>query len=96
MEPSADSMISRPDWLFNVLRCPHTRETLRPCDSELLGRLRQIASAQGLSDQAGAKIKEPIQSGLVNESQTWFYLDTGDYVSMTRDSAIRIHTDKAA
>ena len=59
--------------LLEMLRCPLTKQRLKPAPESLAAFLENERGAARLRDQSGKKVTEPIQAGLVREDGLAFY-----------------------
>jgi uncharacterized protein YbaR (Trm112 family) len=78
------------DWLVEILRCPISREKLHAADGQLVERLRKQMQAGELFSHKGIPLDEPFESGLVNESSSYFYRVTDDIPTLLPDEAIAL------
>ncbi len=79
-----------PTWLLDLIRCPITMETLGVATEERTERLRAELRAGKLVNRIGASLTVDFQSGLVNESSTWYYPVIDDIPMLVPDEAIAI------
>ena len=59
--------------LIELLRCPVTRQRLRPASAELVAFLESERLAGRLLDDSGNPVRESIESGLLREDGLAFY-----------------------
>ncbi len=78
------------DWLFEVIRCPLSREPLSRADQETVSRLTALQASQQLFSHKGLPVTETFQSGLVNQSHTWFFRITDNIPALLPDEAVSL------
>ena len=59
--------------LLELLRCPGTRQPVRPAPAELVLFLETERLAGRLIDDSGNPVREPIESGLLREDGLAFF-----------------------
>ncbi len=77
-----------PSWIFEYIRCPITHETLRLASKSDLDRLHAALLAGSLTNRLGESLQELPESGMVNESHSWFYPIENEIPSLIADEAI--------
>jgi uncharacterized protein YbaR (Trm112 family) len=77
-------------WLLELIQCPITREPLHEASAELLQSLRTRILERQLINRLGMQVTEQFESGLVNQSLSWFYPVTKGYPNLLPDEAIGI------
>jgi uncharacterized protein YbaR (Trm112 family) len=78
--------------LLEILVCPETKQTLAVAGTDTLARLNQALEDGVLVNQAGDRVKERIEEGLVREDGKVFYPVRDDIPVMLLDEAIRLDT----
>ena len=74
--------------ILSLLRCPETRQTLRPAEPQLLVRLNQEIAAGTLKTRAGHRLERPLENGLVRADAKVLYPIRHDIPVMLVDEAI--------
>jgi len=81
-------MTTIPQWVLDLIRCPITLEKLEVAPADLVERLRASLRSGKLTNRLGAGVSENFQSGLVNESKSWFYPVIDEIPTLLPDEAI--------
>jgi uncharacterized protein YbaR (Trm112 family) len=76
------------DWVLDLIRCPITLEKLEVAPADLVERLRTSVRDGKLTNRLGTIVTDDFQSGLLNESQSWFYPVADDIPTLVPDEAI--------
>jgi uncharacterized protein YbaR (Trm112 family) len=74
--------------LLEILRCPETRQELRPAGPELLDRLNARIAAGAVRNRAGRPITEQLQGGLVRADGKFLYPIRRDIPVMLAEEAL--------
>ena len=77
-----------PNWVLDLIRCPITLEKLEFAPAELVERLRASSRDGALTNRLGANVTADFQSGLLNESKSWFYPVVDEIPTLVPDEAI--------
>ncbi len=77
-----------PSWIFDYIRCPITHERLRLASKSELDKLQAALLAGGLTNRLGENLQELPESGMINESHSWFYPIENAIPSLIADEAI--------
>lgn len=75
-------------WKIEIVRCPMSGECLQRADRRLVERLSQRAAAGQLTTRVGDLVANTFESGLVSQSERWFYLERAHAYLLTADDAI--------
>ncbi len=78
------------DWVMEILRCPVTHSPLTPADKTLLASVNQRIAAGELQTRAGTTVSDPVEAGLVNQSQSLLYPIIDQIPNLIPDDAIVI------
>lgn len=78
--------------LLEILVCPETKQTLSMADSDTLDQVNEAVKAKTLQNQAGDRVKDRIEEGLVREDGKVLYPVRDDIPVMLLDEAIRLDT----
>lgn len=89
------NMPIREDFL-GMLRCPLTRRPLERAGAVLLARLNHLAEDNALQNQAGELVQGPLEEGLVEPLDGWFYAIYDNIPALLKDEAIAIREIIAA
>ena len=81
-------MTTMPAWVLELIRCPITRQKLDSASVELIERLRASLRDGKLMNRLGTNVMGDFQSGLLNESKSWFYPVVDDIPTLVPDEAI--------
>jgi uncharacterized protein YbaR (Trm112 family) len=81
-------MSTMPNWVLDLIRCPITLEKLEMAPVELVERLRTSVRAGTLTNRLGTSVTDDFQSGLLNESKSWFYPMADEIPTLVPDEAI--------
>jgi uncharacterized protein YbaR (Trm112 family) len=81
-------MTTMPKWVLDLIRCPITLEKLEIAPVELVERLRISVRDGKLTNRLGTNVTDDFQSGLLNESKSWFYPVADDIPTLVPDEAI--------
>lgn len=81
-------MTTMPAWVLELIRCPITRQKLDIASVELIERLRASLRDGKLMNRLGTNVMDDFQSGLLNESKSWFYPVVDDIPTLVPDEAI--------
>ncbi len=81
-------MTTMPRWVLDLIRCPITLEQLELAPNDLAERLRSLAREGKLTNRLGTSVTEDFQSGLINQSKSWFYPVADDIPTLVPDEAI--------
>lgn len=74
--------------LLDILVCPENKTPVSVADDALINKANESIAAGTLTNRAGEKITEPIDSGLVREDRTYMYPVRDDIPIMLIDEAI--------
>jgi uncharacterized protein YbaR (Trm112 family) len=83
-------------WLLEIIKCPLSNEKLRPAEPAVVERLAAKQRAGQLFSHKGLQLEEPFESGLVNESSTFFYRISDGIPTLLPDEAISIEAAPGA
>ncbi len=83
-------------WKLEIVRCPISGERLMRADCDLLERLHLLALAGGLTTRVGETVPPPLEGGMLNQCQRWFYLERSHTLLLTADEAIDLQQLPAA
>ncbi|QDG53382.1 hypothetical protein FIV42_22340 [Persicimonas caeni] len=61
------------DSLSKLLRCPETRQELRPLDDSKLDELNEAIRAGELHNHAGDEVEQTLDAGLIREDDAVVY-----------------------
>ena len=78
------------DWLLEIMKCPLSGERLTIADAELVDRLRQQQRDHQLLSHKGIPIADPFDSGLVNQSRTYFFRIADGIPTLLPDEAVAL------
>ncbi len=78
------------DWLLQIIRCPITAQPLQVASQEIVDKLREQSRSGQLTSHKGIVIDQPFDSGLVDQSHTYFYRIQDGIPSLLPDEAIHI------
>ncbi len=81
-------MTAMPSWVLDLIRCPITLEKLEIAPADLVEQLRVLVPEGRLTNRMGTNVTEDFQSGLLNESKSWFYPVIDDIPTLVPDEAI--------
>jgi uncharacterized protein YbaR (Trm112 family) len=81
-------MTTMPKWVLDLIRCPITLEKLDIAPSDLVERLRTSMRDGKLTNRLGTSVSDDFQSGLLNESKSWFYPMADEIPTLVPDEAI--------
>lgn len=79
----------RPE-LLAMICCPQTRQRLEPADEALLERLWAAAAAGALRNQAGERVEQKIQGGLIRADGAVLYPVVDDIPVLLADECIAL------
>ena len=74
--------------LLEILVCPENKTSLRSADENTVERLNAAIAEGRIRNRAGAKVNEPVDSGLVREDGRYLYPVREDIPVMLVDEAI--------
>ena len=77
-------------WLLEIVQCPRCQEPLIPADQALIESLLVAFREHKLTNQLGILIEDEFESGLVNQSRTYFYPVRGGIPTLIAEEAITI------
>lgn len=83
------------DSIFEILRCPETRQELRELDDLKLEELNEAIRAGELHNQAGEAIGETLEGGLIREDDAVVYPIRGGVPNLLLDDRIPLQDDDA-
>jgi uncharacterized protein YbaR (Trm112 family) len=66
-------MAATDDTFATFLRCPQTRQPLRPIDSAKLDELNESIRSGALKNEAGVLVDQTLDSALIREDDTIVY-----------------------
>ena len=81
-------MTTMPNWVLDLIRCPITLERLEVAPADLVERLRSSVRDGKLINRLGTNVSDDFQSGLLNESKSWFYPVIDEIPTLVPDEAI--------
>ena len=76
--------------LLEILVCPETKQTLILAGAEILDQVNQAVEGGYLRNQAGDRVKDRIEEGLVRADGKVLYPVRDDIPVMLLDEAIRL------
>lgn len=76
--------------LLEILVCPETKQRLRIADAEALERVNQALEKGYLENQAGERVRDPLEEGLIREDGKVLYPVRDGIPVMLLDEAIRL------
>lgn len=89
-------MLSIPDWILRILVCPRTHNPLRMASAEEIETVNKRISEGTAVNYGGRTVSDPVQVGLVPDSEPVLYpILEGIYVLLV-DEAIHIGEAPAA
>lgn len=74
--------------LLDILVCPENKTPVSIADDALINKANELIAGGTLTNRAGEKVTEPIDSGLVREDGTYMYPVRDDIPIMLIDEAI--------
>lgn len=77
-------------WLFELLRCPITQQTLLPAEPDIVEELQRVQKAGQLYSRIGLQVTEEIRAGLRNQAGNWFYRVASGIPTLIPDEAIAL------
>ncbi len=83
-------MTTMPSWVLELIRCPITLQKLEIASVDLVERLRASLRDGKLMNRLGTNVTDDFQSGLLNESKSWFYPVIDDIPTLVPDEAIAL------
>ena len=83
-------MTTMPSWVLELIRCPITLQKLEIASVDLVERLRALLRDGKLMNRLGTNVTDDFQSGLLNESKSWFYPVIDDIPTLVPDEAIAL------
>lgn len=79
--------------LLEILRCPATRQRLKPLSEEQRQRINALIAEHSLKYADGAPVDQPLQEGLITEDGRLVYrVDEGIPV-LLREKGIPVHLE---
>ncbi|MBT8396924.1 MAG: Trm112 family protein [Gemmatimonadetes bacterium] len=78
--------------LLEILVCPETKQALKVADEGILERVNLAVEGGDLRNQAGDRVKDRIEEGLVREDGNVLYPVRNDIPVMLLDEAVRLDT----
>ncbi len=78
--------------LLAILVCPETKQALTPAGGEVLERVNKAVEGGYLTNQAGVRMEERVEEGLVREDGLVMYPVQDGIPVMLLDEAIRLDT----
>ena len=76
------------DWLLQIIRCPITGQPLQLAGQALIDQLREKSRDGKLFSHKGIAIGQDFESGLIDQSQAFFYRIQDGIPSLLPDEAI--------
>ncbi len=83
-------MTTMPSWVLELIRCPITLQKLEIASVDLVEQLRASLRDGKLMNRLGTNVTDDFQSGLLNESKSWFYPVVDDIPTLVPDEAIAL------
>lgn len=83
-------MTTMPSWVLELIRCPITLQKLEIASVDLVEQLRASLRDGKLMNRLGTNVTDDFQSGLLNESKSWFYPIVDDIPTLVPDEAIAL------
>lgn len=80
------------DEFLSMLRCPISRRPLVAASAEEISLLNRRIREKGLQNRAGEAVEEPLEEGLVEPVERWFYPVRDNIPSLLKDEAISLPT----
>lgn len=74
--------------LIQMLRCPVTKSPLLEAPAEVIISLNRRIESGEINDQRGEKL-DPLEKGLINESQSLLFPIRGGILVLSEEQAIR-------
>ena len=73
---------------LKMIRCPISKSSLALASESQLNALNQKIAKGDVTDRLGRALKNPIESGLVNEDGSLFFPIQGGIIKLVTDDAI--------